>query len=237
MKKTVFSIIILLFLSANLYSKEFVVGVNPWLNFITYKDGKFDGKTVEVFKKIAKELNYDIKFIILPWARSLQMLKDGKIDAMGNLSYSKKRENFLTFVQPYFYKQRTLFYTLPENTDIIKEYEDLYKYTIPVGLQYTYYEKFDKDTKLNKYIVSNLTDNMPELITINMLLKKRVKVIISSSGAMDYLLKKHKHEGMIKPTLYNPHIFDNLYLGVSNKSPFIKDIDKINEVMKKIINK
>ncbi|WP_024954944.1 substrate-binding periplasmic protein [Sulfurospirillum arcachonense] len=238
MKKTFLVFSLLLFLSqTQLFAKKIVIGINPWFSFITYENGKADGRTIKIFEKIAKELHYKIEYKVAPWTRLLKMIESGEIDVMGNLSHSKERENFLTYVKPPFYKQNTYFYTLKENTHLIKKYEDLYNYTIPVGSGYVYYEKFDHDKNITKEVVSHLDTNVPELILIKMLLKKRVKVIISSSGIMEHIMKEYNLEGLIEPSLYNPNIYDNLYLGISNKSPFVKDIDKINKAMKKILSK
>jgi len=242
MKRLIILLLTLFVLSSTqLFAKKFTVGIDDWKPFIYFENDKPKGITIDMFKKLANELGYDIEFKYLPWSRSLMMLKSGEIDAMGNLSYSKKREEFLTYVKPPYYEQKILFYTRKGEKELIKKYEDLYNQIIIVGRDYVYYEKFDNDQKIKKenLVNSDMNSNLVtlEYLTINMLLKKRLNIMIAPNSIINYLLKKYHIEDTIEPSQYNPQQSDFIHVGISKKSPFIKDINKINEAMKKIINK
>jgi polar amino acid transport system substrate-binding protein len=237
---TILSLLTLIF-STQLFAKKFTVGIDDWKPFIYFENDEPKGISIDMFKKLAIELGYDIEFKYLPWSRSLMMLKSGEIDAMGNLSYSKKREEFLTYVKPPYYEQKILFYTRKGEKELIKKHEDLYNQIMIVGRDYVYYEKFDNDQKIKKENLVNFDMNSNlvtlEYLTINMLLKKRIDVMIAPNAILNYLLKKHNIEGSIVPSQYDPQQSDFIHVGISNKSPFIEDIDKINKAMKKILSK
>jgi len=237
--KHIILLISLLFVlsSTQLFAKKFVVGVDPWLNFIIEKDGKYSGKTIDIFSELADKMGYEIEFKSYPWARCIQSMKDGTVDAIGNLSYAKKREKFLTYVKPPFYNQKILFYVLKGNENLINKHEDLYKHSIPIGNSYVFYKKFDEDPKLKKVTISRLDLDSPEELSVDMLLKKRVKVIIGYSGIMEDIFERKNAQSQIVPANFDPNQNDLLHIGISNKSPFIKDIKKINEAMREIINK
>ena len=233
--------VLTLICSTQLFAKKFTVGVDNWLPFVYFQYNKPKGLTIDIFKKLAKELNYDIEFKYIPWTRALKMMKNGEIDAMGNLSFSKKRAKFIKYTKLPFYSIKTRFYTLKNNNIVIKKHKDLRKYLLLVGKDYIYYPKFDNDTNIRKKFlhdrISNgiITDTAE--IMLNMLIKKRVKILISGNAIMDHVIEKNSLENKVKKIDYMPLFDDFQYIGISKKSPFIKDIDKINEAMKKILSK
>jgi polar amino acid transport system substrate-binding protein len=227
--------------STQLFAKKFVVGIDTWTPFTYFENGKAKGITVDILRKIASKLNYEIEFKQIPWSRALKMMHTGEIDAMGNLAHSKERDTFMTFIRPPYYKHKINFYKLKKDTFEINKHEDLYKYTILVGLDYVYFPKFDNDTNINKIAISNRNykndKKTAEEIMLKMLFNGRVKVIIGNDGRMDYLIKKLNYEKDIEKLKYVYDKDDFAYIGISKKSPFIKDIAKINEAMKKLVNK
>jgi len=241
MKKLVFIFLIVLYSSSILNAEKFTIGIDTWPPFVYFENKKPKGIAIDIFKKLGKELNYEIKFLKMPWQRSLLELKNGNIDAIGDLSYSKEREKFILYTKYPFYELQTRFYTLKGNKHIISEYSDLYKYLILAGKDILYFPKFDKDKKIKKEeIISRITKTRTipkEEIMLKMLMHKRVSVIISSNAIMNDLIEKKGYQNNIVKTNYAPDDIDKLFIGISRKSPFIKDIDKINEAMKKILNK
>lgn len=242
MKNLIIIISALIFLSSTqLFAKKFTVGIDNWTPFVYFENNKPKGLTIDMFKKLAKELNYDIDFKYIPWSRALNMIKSGEIDAMGNLSFSKKRAEFIEYAKPPFYTLKTRFYILPDSNIKINKHEDLYNYQFIVGQDYVYYPEFDNDTKIQKESVLDRISNEKTVdaseIMIRMLMKKRVKILISANAIMDHTIKKLSLEKSVKKIDYIPLNNDFQYIGISKKSPFIKDMDKINEAMKKLLNK
>ncbi len=237
--KILFSL--MLIFSTQLLAKKFTIGIDNWTPFVYFENNEPKGLTVEVFKKLAKELNYDIEFKHIPWSRALNMMKNGEIDAMGNLSFSKKRAEFIEYAKPAFYSLKTRFYTLADSDFNIKKHEDLYNYIFIVGQDYVYYDKFDNDPNIKKEFihdrVADGTTTDASDIMINMLIKKRVKILISANAIMDHTIRKYSLENKIKKLEYTNKANDYQYIGISKKSPFIKEMNKINEAMEKIVNK
>ena len=235
--RLIFIILIACISYTSLLSKQFVVAIDTWKPFTYFENNTPKGITIDAYNKIAKELNYDIKFIKVPWDRALEKLKNGEIDALGNLSYTKAREKFTYYFKQPYYKQEVLFYTKRGNEKIIKRYEDLYNHTIVVGKNYAYYPKFDADKKIKKeYITKRLRGKVisVEEIMLKMLIKNRVAVVISSSAIMKHRINKLGIKKLINMTYFKPHANDFIYVGISRKSPFMKDIKRINRAINKI---
>ena len=241
MKKIIIFLTLIIFISTSLQAKKFVVGIDTWTPFTYFEDGKAKGITVDVLRKISSKLGYEIEFQKIPWSRALKMMESGEIDAMGNLAYSKHRDTFMAFVKPPYHKHKINFYKLKKDALKVNVHEDLHNHTVLVGLDYVYFSKFDDDVKIKKISIANRNyDNdkrTVEEIMLEMLVKNRVKVIIGNDGRMDYLIKKLKYEETIEKLNYVYDKDDFAYIGISKKSPFIKDINKINEAMENIFNK
>jgi polar amino acid transport system substrate-binding protein len=69
---------------------------NGWV-----QNGEIMGISVDLMKIVFSELDIDIEPVILPWARSLSYMKDGKIDCILTILRSEEREEFIQFSLPY----------------------------------------------------------------------------------------------------------------------------------------
>lgn len=237
---TLFLTLTVLF-STQLFAKKFTVGIDNWTPFVYFENNEPKGLTIDIFNKLAKELNYDIEFKYIPWSRALKMMENGEIDAMGNLSFSKKRAKFIKYTKLPFYTLKTRFYTLNDSGIDITKHEDLYKYLFLVGQDYVYYPEFDNDTNIKKEpmidrISNGIITDTAEVMA-KMLLKKRVNILISANAIMDHTITKFSLEKEIKKINYLPSAHDFQYIGISKKSPFIKNMGEINKAMKKILSK
>ena len=229
-----------LIFSTQLFAKKFTVAIDTWKPFVYIENDKPKGLTIDIFNKLAKKLNYDIEFKYIPWTRALKMMESGEVDAIGNLSFSKEREKYIAYTQLPFYELKTRFYTLINSDITIKKHEDLYQYLFLVGSEYVYYPKFDNDKNINKISVRDrvndkLTIDASEIM-VNMLMKKRVKILISANTIMEHTLSQLSLKNVIKELPYIPSAYDFQYIGISKKSPFMKDLTKINEAIEEIVN-
>ena len=65
------------------------------------EDGKPTGFAIDVFNKIAKNLNYDVEYIVKDtWPQVNNYILQGKADVIPNIGITKKREKYLFFTAP-----------------------------------------------------------------------------------------------------------------------------------------
>jgi len=78
-------------------------GESNWPPFdFTDEKGNYQGITADYIKLLEKRLGVSIQvYTEQPWTESLDMLKTGKIDAIGAISKTPEREKFATFTAPY----------------------------------------------------------------------------------------------------------------------------------------
>ncbi|MDQ1335360.1 MAG: hypothetical protein QG552_2310 [Thermodesulfobacteriota bacterium] len=63
--------------------------------------GRPAGFTVELTRAIARQMNMDVRIRLGPWAKVLEGLKSGNIDAIQGIFYSPERDRTLDFSPPY----------------------------------------------------------------------------------------------------------------------------------------
>lgn len=69
-----------------------------------------------------------------------------------------------------------------------------------------------------------------------MLVVGRIRVIIGTDCQVDYDIARMGYTKKLEKVEYKPGNNVDLYLAISKKSPFLKDIKKINEIVKQIID-
>jgi polar amino acid transport system substrate-binding protein len=212
-----------------MFARDFTIGVDTWVPFIFVNQNKFSGISIDYIRELTKRMNVNLVIKPIPWARSLKMLKYGQIDAVINMVETKERKEYITFTNPPYIELTTRFYIRKNGKDLIKNYEDLYKYQIGTVRGSAYFEPFNSDTKINKYGVTS----EPQLLA--MLAKDRFRVIIGTDPQVDYEIAQKGYKDIITKASYNPKNLVQIRVGISKKSSFIKDLDSINDYTKEII--
>lgn len=59
-----------------------------------FEQGNLTGLHIDIIRHVAQELNVEIEFLSLPWARAVKYFSEGKVDAISYYGYTKKREVF-----------------------------------------------------------------------------------------------------------------------------------------------
>jgi polar amino acid transport system substrate-binding protein len=77
-------------------SLRLVTLVFPPLEFANAK-GEADGAAVEIVKAVLSDMGYTATVEVLPWSRSLNLVKEGKADAIFTAYKNPEREGFLDF--------------------------------------------------------------------------------------------------------------------------------------------
>jgi polar amino acid transport system substrate-binding protein len=179
------------------------------------------GSHITALTRLAKVLKKQIYFLEGPnFARCVKMLELGQVDVIVGLNKNKKRDEF-AFYAPYKLEDEHVFISSKNN--VIYNYADLKGKIIGVPRGTTYFEKFDKDTSLEKISIVSVD------VGIQLLLKKRIEVIITSTLVADLLLtnvaKEHLQTTTIKRRNYKRSMS---FFGFSKKN-------KLNLTKEKII--
>lgn len=128
------------------------VRVTNWPPFY-FQDskGNWTGLTVDLARAFLREADCEAEYLSAPWARSLLLMKQGKLDMMMNLSVNDERSEYIHFIGPQIEEKAQLI--LRENIKVrILSLEDIKK--IPGRIAY------DRGTWLGEQF-QNMIENDP----------------------------------------------------------------------------
>jgi polar amino acid transport system substrate-binding protein len=230
-KLSYFFITILFIITQTIYAKpvEITVGTDSWPPFRIHENPMSSGIDFDLWGEIEKRLNIRIKFKQYPWSRILHNLENGDLDAMSGLAKRAERELYMTYTSKSYFTCSTVFYMKKGEGHLIKKYEDLYKYPIAYVANSAYFSRFDNDEKLKKYSIYT------EIQLIKMLANNRIKVIIGTDCQADYHISQFGLTNKFEKAHYRPNNNVDLYIAISKKSPFIKELKEVNKVIDEII--
>jgi len=186
------------------------------------KDNKIVGASVELMRLIFDDLGIPIESKVQPWARSLKELDRGSIDAILTIFYTEERAKFIAYTDPYAFVG-TFVFTRRGHELPFKSWDELIgkKGGIIRGdVQSKEFNQFAKE-KLDFFAVDNIEQVQ------KMLVAGRIDYALYSKNPFVIEARKRGLEDKIS-ALPNPISSENLHIGFSKKSPFIKYIPLIN---------
>lgn len=190
-----------------------VSSFEPWT---IVSDDKVSGIDPDLIRRLAQLQGLEVKFYACPWARCLQLVKEGKIDVVSSVFYTKERAEYLSyFTAPYIHGNYQAFYLNAATDFDINGFEQLKTLQIGTRRDVKYFPRFDQDKELTKRSVTY------DKQLISMLLRKRIDTFIGQEEVMDYLLRKYQVSDKIKKASYKVYQVDNGYFAFSKKSKLL----------------
>ncbi len=212
--------------------KTFIADFETWAPFRIADSSApsgFKGLDIEILNEISEKLNIKIQVRRSPWARSLENIKSGESDIITGVAHTDERAEFIDYIEPSYYSVTPVFYVHKGKGHLIKNYNDLYAYSIGYSIKSAYFEPFNSDRKLNKVELST------EAQLIRMLILGRVDVIIGTNPNLAYDLLQAGESSKVEPVFYTPPKETKLYIGLSKKSKLITRKKEIENVLNGMI--
>lgn len=189
------------------------------------------GPLKDILEEAARSIGYTVRWEIVPFARSLEYLKSGKVDIVPRTIKNKKRITFINYLGPInFQKKDILFLVKKGKKHLLNVYEDLYKLRIGVKRATAYFDKFNNDSKITK--VESVDDsNMARMFVANrfdvmvILDKNAIEEALKKISYSDFEYTKYKYEQKI-----------GNYYGMSKKSPNKTIYLLLNKQLKKMVS-
>lgn len=208
---------------------EIHVTTDEWPPFRMIKDDKYTGIDFDLLREVAKRMDRKLVLKQHPWSRGLTNMKQGHVDLMSGLAKTEQRALFLDYTSDSYFKCSTVFYVRKGDAKLIENYEDLKNQRVGFVAGSAYFTRFDTDESLAKYSVTS------EEQLIKMLVYNRFKVIIGTDCQADYDITRLGYSDKIEKAIYKPNNSVDLYIGISKKSELSKEINKINNIIREII--
>lgn len=188
----------------------------------TDKNGRRSGYVYEYQLKIASYAGWDFTYINGSWPELLQMLKDGKIDLMSDVSYTEERANEMLFSDLPMGAEEYCIFISPKNNEITAEdYSSFNGKRIGVNkgsVQVDFYNQWAKQHNVNAELIELTTTEVDSLkllssgeldayITLNAFGDSNKLVPVCKIGASDFYFVVNKS---------NPGLLDELNTAMSH---------------------
>lgn len=189
-----------------------------------------NGIDAEILNAIAEKLKVTLIIREDPFKRRLYLIKNGTIDLMAGLLKRPEREEYIHFVQPP-YKERsdTVFFVPKGRSSLIQTYKDLYSLKIGTTLGSKYFHQFDGDNRLNKEPAPGVMTNFKKLLL------GRLDTVIYPEGRGLDQIHAMGFADKIEIARYRFSKKKQVYIGISKKSHLMGKIDKIESVIRQMI--
>ncbi|MFT6141641.1 MAG: polar amino acid transport system substrate-binding protein [Psychromonas sp.] len=212
-------LILFCFIANNSYSANdsFRIVTDPWPPYAYIDDGKAVGIDVDI--ALAVLGNMGIKGVVemLPWKRSLALVKSLGADAILSAAVTRPRKQFLYFPTEPISTGDTVFFKRKERDIVANLLVDLYGLKVGAMLGYKYCEELDNSPLLLKASrVASLEQSF------NMLLNDHVDILVSVDAVGFY---KAKEMGIAADVSV---VSNSRYCSVGNHLAFAKKPDREN---------
>jgi len=190
------------------------------------ENSNFSGPLKDVLEEAAARIGFTVKWRDAPFKRSLEDVKNGKVDIVPRYRKNKEREVFTNYLGPIGYQLReTRFVALTGREDIIQSYDDLQKYSVGIKRGTSYYKQFNDDKQLNKKEV------VDDAQIVKMLQGKRfdVAVIIDEGAFLDAAKKAGFTSWSYTPFKHVQKLPN--YYGMSKTSPNASAYNELNSAL------
>ncbi len=166
--KKVTVLLILMFMFTLVHAEEKVLRADFRLRppEMAIEGGKMSGPLKDIIEEAAKKIGYKIKWLSVPFPRSLEWLKTGMIDILPRTVRTEEREKFVNYLGPIGYQEKNILFLVKKGQEsLINRYVDLKGLKIAVKRKAAYFKRFNEDTTLDKQETLD-DDNMARMFEL-----------------------------------------------------------------------
>jgi len=209
--------------------KHIIVGGEPdWMpiDFATV-DGEYIGVVNDYLKLISQKTGLIFDVEIDKWSRNLAKIKEGSIDMLGAVYYTKERTRFMNYTQPYF---EMLDYFFVREGLHVKSFADLNGKRVAIPKGYAHRKILQEDFPGIKIVdVESFSE------AVDALLQKRADILFDTYATINYLLKKEGISTIIPFKSYRGKNIMKLHMTTKKEFSILRDI--LNKALSSISKK
>jgi len=198
---------------------------------IDEKTDRFSGPLIEILDEAASKIGYSIKWRNAPFQRSLKELESGSVDVVPRVVLDEERKAFVAYLGPIGYQQKDIVFLVRKGAEsLINSYEDLRKITVGVKQDTAYFDRFNSDSSIRKFI-SVLDD------------KGMANQFVAGRFDAMIVLDAEAIEKALKDINFTDYAYANYryvqkignYYGMSKKSPRIAEYKTLNAALLNLV--
>ncbi|AOT07687.1 substrate-binding periplasmic protein [Pseudoalteromonas luteoviolacea] len=178
----------------------------------------FKGFAWDVVRESFHEMGYTVELWVVPWARALTYLDNGRVDLIFPVSISEERLKVYRYSKEYVNTVYYRIYVLKEQSIEWKSLSTFEGETIAQMRGFNYGAKWDQATNIKKYDVGGIFQGF------EMLKSRRVQGFAGYEGVWDIVLQQHDLEGdIIKLPMFDSN---KEFIAASYGNPMAKKLLK-----------
>ena len=222
MRKRLLSVLAAVALCYSDITQACVLRMAAETNFPPYqqlKQQSWQGQTVELARLLATEVGCDLRFVDIPWLRSLAQIKSGELDLVSHLSYSEARKSDFAFIGPHHVESIWLIGN-PDKLPKVSTLKDL-SHDVDLGriaeLNGAYYGEEFELLKQNPFFARQLVSISSIQDKLALLEAGRVNAILEDESVL-YYWQTHQYKNAKN---YQPLVLvykSPVYFGFSKKT-------------------
>lgn len=225
----------LLTLALPFYAKSECVKIMAWDDDYPYvfiaqpEDPQPVGLRVELVANTLKEMNCQLTFLKMPWARALVELEEGRIDIIGGAFPNEERQAYAWYSKVDFHSPNILFVRKDiSNGVVLNDLSDIEKYRLKVGVQIdVYYGKAFEEKRLGAHFSRLLYPNTSRKALWGMLRLGRIDGVIADVHSGQGELKQLGLSSLIVASdlIVSDQAAFFIFSKKSNNQKFVEDFD------------
>jgi polar amino acid transport system substrate-binding protein len=219
--------------AARVKANDLSVGWELWYPYQYHNNNRqLVGLDIDSFNAIMAEAKLSFTTAEIPWKTHLDFLKTGKMDLAMGASWSRKREEFAYFSQPYRKETVKLFVKKDNANNInLKTLSDLVGSQYMVGVESGYYygQTYQELIKIPAF-QANINEVIDLEQNVTLLMKGYLDGFLVDPNTMQSFIKKYKMDDEFEQhpvEIYSADIF----IMLSKQSSDIEILNKINKAI------
>jgi len=189
----------------------------------------FSGIDIDLMTALEARLGIPIEIRRVPWARALEMMREGQADLITGIARTAERAEYMKYIPTSYSAVRPRFFTQKGKRMAVKDYADLLGKSIGMSLHSSYFPRFDADAALSKVGLST------EEQVLKMLALGRVDLAIGTDPNLSWDISRMGFRDSLEPTVWQPADNTPLYLAVSSKSAAVGLAGRIDEIVRALL--
>lgn len=228
LKFLLFIVLTLAFSFSGANAKTLHISIGSLPPFTMKNNGKHEGILTDIIAETANRSGYKVTFKILPWARTILYLENGKTDAVMPMFHSAEREKIANFNEGGILEIKLVFYKRADSPLNIQTLDDAKGLRIARVNKANLGSSFQEMEKLNAFDIEEVRDSQTGL---KLLEAQRVDLVASVERILEYNTLNLGLKG--KVTLAGPP-FDRrvAHIAFSKKTTTLETGHKINDQIK-----